>query len=53
MKIKNLDPSAINSSSEPATKVATTSADQMTLKVRTALRAGDMYMQSPRGSNGH
>jgi hypothetical protein len=49
--LKKLDPNAIDPNLAPAARVATTTAAPMAPRVRTALRAGDLYMNFPRGGH--
>jgi hypothetical protein len=51
MKLKKMDPNAIDLNAAPAEKTATTTAKPMLPRVKTAVRAGDLYMQNPRGGN--
>jgi hypothetical protein len=47
--LKKLDPNAIDPTVKPAERAATTTAQPMLPRVRTALRAGDLYLHGPRG----
>jgi hypothetical protein len=51
VKIKKLDPRAIQPKTTEADKAVSTTTEPMRLRIKTAVRAGDVYMQNPRGSN--